>query len=112
MPQQFYRRDLRKLVRKLVVSARPEREQSLLVLLFLSSGEDQDTDYNAAIAAAGAIPPLVQLMGPSLPADVQEKAAGILTNIAQNEDTVVAIAAAGAIPPLVQLLGLGSSPAV
>ncbi|KAG1663063.1 hypothetical protein FOA52_011583 [Chlamydomonas sp. UWO 241] len=60
------------------------------------------------IAAAGAIPPLVQLLGAASPAYAQRNAAGALARLAQNADNMATITAAGAIPPLVMLLRLGS----
>jgi hypothetical protein len=63
----------------------------------------------ATIAAAGAIPLLVQLLKPGSPADVQEKASGTLAKIADtNDEYVVTIASAGAIPHLVQLMAPSS----
>ena len=62
----------------------------------------------AAIAAAGGIPPLVRLLG-SGSEDVQEAAAGALGYLADNSDANrAAIAAGGGIPALVQLLGSSS----
>jgi predicted metalloprotease with PDZ domain len=55
------------------------------------------------IAAAGAIPPLVQLLSTSR--SVTRSATGALRNLAQDADIAVTIAAAGAITPLVVLLG-------
>jgi hypothetical protein len=63
----------------------------------------------SVVVDAGAITPLVQLLGPDLPADLQVSAAGTLYNLAMhnldadilNQDR---IASAGAIPALVQLL--------
>ncbi|KAG1666984.1 hypothetical protein FOA52_004267 [Chlamydomonas sp. UWO 241] len=64
------------------------------------------TRYDAAIiAAAGAIPPLVQLLGSGYLAVVQQMAAQALWNLTLNDDNKVTIAGSGAIPPLVQLLG-------
>lgn len=55
------------------------------------------------VAEAGAIVPLVQLLGDG---DVRarQKAAGALMNIAGHAETQVLVAEAGAIAPLVQLL--------
>ena len=64
------------------------------------------------IAAAGAIPPLVALLGPHSSAEVQEQAAGALSILAFNDDNKVKIATAGAILPLVALLGHHNSPEV
>ncbi|KAG1675581.1 hypothetical protein FOA52_014169 [Chlamydomonas sp. UWO 241] len=65
----------------------------------------ENADNVATIAAAGAIPSLVQLLKATSAAEVQLSAAGALHNLAQNADNQVMIAAAGSIPPLVQLLG-------
>ena len=63
----------------------------------------------AAIAAAGAILPLVRLLG-SASEGVQEQAARALEILAVNsDDNPAAIAAADAIPPLVRLLGSRSA---
>ena len=55
----------------------------------------------AKIVAAGAIPPLVAMLGAQSTAAAQEKAAGTLWNLANDDDTRVKVIAAGAIPPLV-----------
>ncbi|KAG1660384.1 hypothetical protein FOA52_007289 [Chlamydomonas sp. UWO 241] len=73
-------------------------------LSFWGSGERV-----AAVTSAGAIPPLVQLLGSGSAAEVQEKAAQALWGLSRVDAmNAVAIAAAGAISPLVQLLGPGS----
>ncbi|KAG1674308.1 hypothetical protein FOA52_013497 [Chlamydomonas sp. UWO 241] len=69
---------------------------------------DGDSGSLAFIVSAGAIPPLVQLLGPGASDDVQMAAAGALVNLAGN-DNQFTIADAGAIPLLVQLLGAGSA---
>ncbi|KAG1665297.1 hypothetical protein FOA52_015874 [Chlamydomonas sp. UWO 241] len=75
--------------------------------------DGEDTEMQNAIAAAGAIPSLVQLLGRDVSTEVQAAAAravGVLAGgHAQNQ---VAIAAAGAIPPLLELLGPASSAGV
>jgi hypothetical protein len=63
---------------------------------------------NADNAAAGANPPLVQLLGPGSPAEVHEIAAGFLMDLAVNTENKVRSATDGAIPPLIYLLGPGS----
>jgi hypothetical protein len=74
-------------------------------------------DANAVtIASAGAIPHLVQLLGPApqqyvenaSTAEVQQYATNALYNLALYAEIAVTIADAGAIPLLVQLLGSGS----
>ncbi|KAG1667229.1 hypothetical protein FOA52_009794 [Chlamydomonas sp. UWO 241] len=64
-----------------------------------------NADIKVIVSAAGAIPPLVQLLGPGSSALAQEIAAGALMSLALNADDKVTIVAAGAIPPLVQLAG-------
>jgi hypothetical protein len=63
----------------------------------------QDGGSLAAIATAGAVPLVVQLLGPGSSTDVKEMAAYALMFLNQS-DAIAAIIAAGAIPPLVQLL--------
>ncbi|KAG1665194.1 hypothetical protein FOA52_002595 [Chlamydomonas sp. UWO 241] len=58
----------------------------------------------ATIAAAGAIPPLVQLLGAG-DTKVQRAATFALGCLSKDPDIAIAIGAAGAIPPLVNLLG-------
>ena len=62
-------------------------------------------DYNITVATAGAISPLVALLGPQNSATVQENAAGALRYLAIYINNNINIAAAGAIPYLVALLG-------
>ena len=61
------------------------------------------------VVAAGAIPPLVSLLGSGNSAGVQEKALGALKNLAINSDNKVKIKAAGAIPLLEKLRDTGSN---
>ena len=64
---------------------------------------------HAAIAAAGAIPPLVRMVGTGS-ADIQEEAARALIILAvDNHANQAAIGAAGGILPLVRLRGSGSA---
>ena len=67
-----------------------------------------DADNKVKVAAAGAIPILVRLLGSSSAA-VQEVAADTLWILAYNADNKNKVATAGAIPPLVQLLGSSSA---
>jgi hypothetical protein len=60
------------------------------------------------IAAAGAVPPLVQLLGTASPPGVQATAAGALMSLAVNPDIAGSIAAAGGIAQLVNLLQPGT----
>jgi hypothetical protein len=63
-----------------------------------------------AIAAAGAVPLLVQLLGPGSSENVQLHAAGVLATIAgTNAENAVAAVDAGAVLLLVQLLGTGKT---
>jgi hypothetical protein len=97
------RRDVRNLVRKLGANARPSQQRQALDLI-VGLSFDGDSDSLVAIAAAGAIPQLVQLLGPGSTHDLQQGAAAALTNLGyQNDVNKAAIASAGAIPPLVQL---------
>jgi hypothetical protein len=70
----------------------------------LTRGVSRDLEERrSAIAAAGAIPPLVELLKRAPGAD--SNAAGALQNLAcGSEERCAAIAAAGAIPPLIELL--------
>jgi hypothetical protein len=102
------RRDLRKHVRKLGAVTRPgEQRQALATLAQLVHNEDN----LIAIADAGAIPDLVQLLGPGSSDDLNGSASGALWGLAtaRYAGNRIAIAAAGGIPPLVQLLGPGST---
>ena len=65
-------------------------------------------DNEAALARAGAIDPLVKLLGPST-SGVREDTGKAHRNISANDDNAVALARAGAIDPLVKLLGAGTS---
>ena len=95
-------------MRKLGAEARPSQQaKALSTIAQLSWG--LNPDILAALAAAGAIPALVRLLGPGSPAEVQSNAARVLVKLAEDADSMVTIAAAGAIPPLVQLLRPGSS---
>ncbi|KAG1656433.1 hypothetical protein FOA52_006975 [Chlamydomonas sp. UWO 241] len=69
---------------------------------------ERGLEAQTAIAAAGAIPALVQLLGPVSSADVQTAAAGALGHLAAGHaQNQAAISAAGAIPALVALLKVG-----
>ncbi|KAG1656502.1 hypothetical protein FOA52_012502 [Chlamydomonas sp. UWO 241] len=109
------RRELRELVRKLGAASRSEEQkmalQSICSLCF--DGEEDkrgDADSMAAIAAAGAIPPLVQLLRQDSPALVKQYATNVLMGIAARaaRETLAAFTAAGAFAPLVQMLRPGS----
>ena len=69
-------------------------EMSAIALVAVSSSDGSGT--LAEIVAAGAIPPLVALLGT---VGVQEKAAGALWNLANDDDTRAVIASSGAVPP-------------
>ena len=65
-----------------------------------------NADNKVRIASAGAIPPLVALLGPQSSEGVQEYAGLALSSLcSNNDDNRVMVAAVGAIPPLVALLG-------
>ena len=57
------------------------------------------------MVAAGAIPPLVALLGTGSTAALQEVAACALRNLALSAENQAVVASAGAIPHLVALLG-------
>ncbi|KAG1669244.1 hypothetical protein FOA52_003281 [Chlamydomonas sp. UWO 241] len=93
MPPCPSQRDLRKLVRKLDEDARPgEQRQALATITELS----RDPDSMAAMAAAGAIPGLAQLMATSSRDGVGALASGALMGVFKCPSR---------IPHLVQLLG-------
>ncbi|KAG1655971.1 hypothetical protein FOA52_009398 [Chlamydomonas sp. UWO 241] len=74
------------------------------------SGDVMPLSWAAIAAAHGAIPSLVQLLGPESSSDLQVEVARALCNLAKDGAQMQAdIVAAGAIPPLVQLLGRGIS---
>ncbi|KAG1677624.1 hypothetical protein FOA52_010405 [Chlamydomonas sp. UWO 241] len=103
-PLTLTRREL-KVVRDLSEFSKPVKQKKALVTL--SQLCIHDPDSRAYIAAAGAIAPLVQLLGAGSSADTQERAATALWHLAKEGNADI-IAAAGAIPPLVQLLGHGT----
>jgi hypothetical protein len=72
--------EIQDVVRKLGGNPR-ERKQAVVTMHELCCDSWSNPDNLAAIAAAGAIPPLVQLLGPGSPAGVQQAAAGALTNL-------------------------------
>ena len=63
-----------------------------------------NNDNKDKIAAAGAIPPLVALLGPQSSSGVQQHAAGALWNLALNNDNKVKIRFAGGVAALTQLM--------
>jgi hypothetical protein len=115
------RKDIKSLVRKLGADARPSQQKTALsTILALQSQANVPhhtlsgaipppaMDTLAAIAAAGAIPKLAQLLGPGSSADLQANAAGALSNLGRHAGNADAVKASGIIPRLVQLLGRGS----
>ncbi|KAG1666567.1 hypothetical protein FOA52_000534 [Chlamydomonas sp. UWO 241] len=101
--------ELEGLVHDLQPSIQPFMQQNtVLGILHMLSGEGIESRQDA-IAAAGAIPCLVQLLGPGSSADVHETSADALAALAENDHIHSAISAAGAIPALVKLLGPESS---
>jgi hypothetical protein len=107
-PRELARRDVRNLVRRLGAEARPSQQSLALEALMqqLASGQP---DIAAMIAAAGGVPPLVQMLGPGFHGEVQRMAASALISLGQTADTAVTIVAAGAPLLLVQMLGPGAS---
>ena len=78
-----------------------------------SAWAQNDPGPRDKILAAGALPPLVALLGTRSTAAVQEVAAGAIFFLAyDNAENIIKIAAAGSIPPLVTLLGSRSTEAV
>ncbi|KAG1674862.1 hypothetical protein FOA52_015252 [Chlamydomonas sp. UWO 241] len=77
-------RDLRNLVRKLGASARPSQQRAALEVIGQLCEEGYDDDL-VVIAAAGAITPLVQLLGAGTSTDMQEEAASALWELAMND---------------------------
>ncbi|KAG1671887.1 hypothetical protein FOA52_003454 [Chlamydomonas sp. UWO 241] len=69
----------------------------------------ENAEIAVNIATAGAIPPLVRLLGPGSPTVVQNNAAGALRYLARsNAEVRTTIAAAGASAGLLQKMkGLG-----
>ncbi|KAG1680569.1 hypothetical protein FOA52_015016 [Chlamydomonas sp. UWO 241] len=102
--------DVRNLVRKLGADARPSQQRAALATIAgLSTACDGDRDSLRVIGAAGAIPPLVLLLGPGSSDPVHTCASAALANLAYAAENAAIVAAAGAIPPLVLMLGPGSS---
>ncbi len=67
-----------------------------------------DYEGSAAVAAAGAIRPLIALLFSRVP-DVERSTAGALGHLGAEAVCGTAIAAAGAVPPLVALLASPSA---
>ena len=94
---------LASLIRLLRSSSVKVQQVAVSTLAYISTSADGE----AAIVAAGAIPPIVHLLK-SKAAPVQEEAARALSNLgndpATNEATQISIAEAGALPPLILML--------
>ncbi|KAG1675573.1 hypothetical protein FOA52_014161 [Chlamydomonas sp. UWO 241] len=104
------RRDVRNLVRKLDASACPSQQNEALTTITELSNCPGDLNSLAAIAAAGAIPPLVQLLVARSSTDVQWNAAAALGNLAtKNRDAIAAAGASAGVDVLEKMehLGLG-----
>ena len=72
----------------------------------------RNTTYRSAIMEAGAIPPLVRLLGDGLRVEndtPQERAACVLADLARSGESKEEIVEAGGIEPLVRMLGSSSS---
>jgi hypothetical protein len=103
--------DLRRLVRQISVDTRRvEQLQAIQGIMDILSTEDLASMH--AVAAAGAIPPLVRLLGAGTPDAARMNAAVVLMFLAKNSGIAASIAAAGAIPLLVLLLSPGTSASV
>ena len=74
----------------------------------LSDLAHNNSDTQMAIAKAGAIPPLVQMLEHA-DAGTQEHATCAIWHLAANSDNQIAIAKASGIAPLVKLLVEGSA---
>jgi hypothetical protein len=87
-------------------------QASILADLALSTDDNLGARQNkVAIAAAGAIPLLVQLMGPSSTVMLQVYAVNMAMALAMaNSENAAQLAVAGAIPFLVQFLDPGDGP--
>jgi hypothetical protein len=94
---------------QLLDSSAPLQQNAARALFILAQNGAAIAD---AIADAGAIFPLVRLLGPGTLAGVQCDAAWALQRLALNGDNADAVAAAGAIPLLVQLDMPGSDAGV
>ncbi|KAK3270961.1 hypothetical protein CYMTET_20666, partial [Cymbomonas tetramitiformis] len=101
-------KDFSGLVGVLVNGDLEQREKAANVLATLA--DDNQNGHRQAIAEAGAIPPLVQLLRDGS-AEAKGNAAGALRNLSGDAGCAQAIAEAGAIPLLVQLLRNGSAEA-
>ncbi|KAG1670965.1 hypothetical protein FOA52_011400 [Chlamydomonas sp. UWO 241] len=101
------RRDLKNLVGKLGANARPGQRMTALTTLQALCREPENV---AAIAAAGAISPLLQLlaMGPGAAASVLESDSEVLLGLCHDAGIARIVAAAGAFPTLVQVLVAGT----
>merc|ERR1719399_2293303 len=74
----------------------------------LTNLADTNEDNQAEIAKAGAIAPLVKLIGASASPSCQEEAAGTLMNLAACDANKPKVMSAGAVAPLVALLTSGT----
>jgi hypothetical protein len=81
------------LVQLLVPLSQPDLQERCVSSLFINA------DNQVAIAAAGAFPQLVRLLGAGSPAPVQHYVAAVLVNLAHNADNAVSIVSAGAMAP-------------
>ncbi|KAG1658042.1 hypothetical protein FOA52_014354 [Chlamydomonas sp. UWO 241] len=102
--------ELQGLVHELQLNLAPDMKVRAAVELRRRNREG-GLEAQTAIAAAGAIPALAQLLGTGYPAQVQEAAVGALNDLARNHAENQAVIA-GAAPALVQLLGPESSAGV
>jgi hypothetical protein len=98
--------DVRNLVRMLSVDSRPGQQQQALTTIS-DMCRDRNPEFLVAIAASGAIPAVVKLLGSGSSAEVHLYAAGALMDLSANTDIADIIAQAGAIPSLVQLWRIG-----
>ncbi|KAG1661098.1 hypothetical protein FOA52_012087 [Chlamydomonas sp. UWO 241] len=101
--------ELEGLVHEIQLNMPPGMQNAAAVAL--RSLARRNSQNQVAITAAGAIPPLVKLLGADSSAAVQQAAARALRSLAWSDDAHIhdAITTAGAFPSLVKLLGPGSS---
>ncbi|KAG1667264.1 hypothetical protein FOA52_012552 [Chlamydomonas sp. UWO 241] len=73
--------------------------------LGMLAGQDNTKTTATSIVGAGAIPLLVEMLGPRDGAPMHESATIALRHISVCDEVAAAVASAAAIPPLVQMLG-------
>jgi hypothetical protein len=74
----------------------------------LTNLADTNEDNQEAIGKAGAVAPLIKLLGSGVPKSGQEEAAGTLMNLAASEANKAKMVSAGVLGPLLALLSTGT----